>query len=159
MFNGVPFTQGMVGLAFYFGGSNSYLEVHDSPELRLTNALTIEFWVKRMRLDSHAEYIVEKGGDWTAGSQNYAVALHNASYNNCVHFLFNGGWRGAGSIADTNWHHCAVVATNGQADPAFYIDGAPQTITYREGAGIINLYPSTRPLHIGAQYDPQSGYR
>jgi hypothetical protein len=39
-----------------------------------------------------------------------------------------------------------------------YIDGVPEPIVYREGAGVVRLNPSTRPLHIGAQIDPQSGW-
>lgn len=161
---GVTFTAGEVGAAFSFNGAtNSYIEVPDSPALRLTNELTIEFWVKRLRLDypslPYAEYIVEKGGDFTGGQDNYSAALHNSSYNYCLHFVFAGGWRGGGSIADTNyWHHCAIVARNGDTDPTLYIDGAMQPVLYREGASNINLYPSTRPLHIGAQLDPVTGW-
>ena len=160
LFNGVTFAAGTVGQAFSFDGTNAYVEVPDAPALRLTNELTIEFWVKRQRLTfpsyPYADYIVEKGGDTTGGVQNYGVALHNPAYNHCLHFTFAGGWRGAGSVADLNWHHCAVVARHGQADPTFYIDGVQQPVVYRQGAGTINLYPSTRPLHIGAQIDPVS---
>jgi hypothetical protein len=161
---GVGYTSGEVGQAFYFNGdTNSFIEVPDSPALELTNEVTIEFWVKRLRLSfpsyPYADYIVEKGGDFTGGVQNYAVALHNPSYNYCLHFCFAGGWRGAGSVADTNaWHHCAVVARNGDADPTFYIDGVQQPVVYSEGAGTINLYPSTRPLHIGALLDGAIGW-
>src|SRR5205823_2601553 len=151
----VGFVAGEVGSAFSFNGSNSFVQVPDSPSLRLTNELTIEFWVKRQRLDYY-DYIIEKGGDWTRGVQNYAVALHIASYNYCLHFLFAGGWRGAGRIDDLNWHHCAVLARNGDTDPVFYIDGVQQAVTIRQGASRINLYPSTKPLHIGAQVDPTS---
>jgi hypothetical protein len=156
--NGVGFSEGMVGTAFEFNGTNSYVEVPDAPALRLTNSVTIEFWVKRQRFDDSVEYCVEKGGDWTADQQNYGVALNRQSYNDCLSFHFAGGWRGAGSVADGNWHHCAVVARNGDVDPIFYIDGVMQPVIYRDGAGVINLYPSTRPLHIGAQVDPVSGW-
>ena len=160
--SGTSFAPGQVGDGFLFNGTNSFIEVPDSPGLRLTNELTIECWVRRLRLDSptgpSTEYILEKGGDWTAGQQNYAVALHNGSYGYCLHFLFAGGWRGGGSIGDTNWHHCAVVARNGEADPSLYIDGQPQTIIYREGNSTITLPPTPRPLHIGAQVDPISGW-
>lgn len=45
MLNGAGFDTGIVGQAFRFNGSsNSYVEVADSPNLRLTNALTIECW-------------------------------------------------------------------------------------------------------------------
>jgi len=162
--SGVAFATGKVGQAFSFSGAtNSFIEVPDVPALRLTNELTIEFWVKRLRLtfssSPYADYLVEKGGDWTGRGVNYGVALHNPSYKYCLHFTFAGGWRGGGTIADTNhWHHCAVVARNGNAHPIFYIDGVRQAVTYSEGASVITLYPSTRPMHIGAQLDPATGW-
>ncbi len=160
---GAGYTAGVVGQAFHFDGTNSYVEVPDAPSLRVTNELTIEFWVKRVRLDPpgipFADFIIEKGGDESGSDENYAAALHHSQHNYCLAFCFKGGVRGGGSVADTNnWHHCAVVARNGDADPTLYIDGVAQPVTYREGAGTINLNPSTRPLHIGAQVDPVSGW-
>ena len=156
--NGVTYAQAEVNQGFCFNTTSNYIEVPDSPGLRLTNELTVELWVKRLRLDSPApDYILEKGGDWTGNDQNYGVALHWSLYNYCVQFLTAGAWRGAGSISDTNWHHVAVTARNGDSDPTFYIDGVQQPVLYGEG-GNINLNPSTRPLHIGAQVDPQSGW-
>src|SRR6185369_4063065 len=102
----VSFVPGEVGQAFAFDGtSNSYVAVPSSPSLEIGDALTIEFWVKRLRLTypsyPYADYVVEKGGDWTGGQVNYSAALHNSSYNYCLHFVCANGWRGAGSIADT----------------------------------------------------------
>ncbi len=50
---------GEVGQAFNFNGTSSYVEVADSPSLRLTNELTIEFWVKRQNLQRE-DYIINK---------------------------------------------------------------------------------------------------
>jgi hypothetical protein len=50
--NGVGFASGRVGQAFVFNGTNSYVEVPNSPSLRLTNELTIEFWMKRQDLQA-----------------------------------------------------------------------------------------------------------
>ena len=155
--NGATFAAGEVGQSFIFYGTNSYVEVPNSPALMLTSALTIEFWVKRQRLDV-ADYVIEKGGDWTGGAVNYGAALHTAAYNYCLHFTFAGGWRGGGSVPDLNWHHCAIVARQGDANPTFYVDGVPQPTLYGEGVATINLYPSTRSLHIGAMLDPATGY-
>ena len=66
LYNGVSFASGMVGRAFVFNGTSSYVEVPDSPSLRLTNVLTIEFWVKRQDLQVD-DYILNKGGDYTRG--------------------------------------------------------------------------------------------
>jgi len=161
MHPGAGYAAGKVGQAFAFdGATNSYVEVPDAPILHATVAVTIEFCVKRTSLDfsSHtADYVLEKGGDWTGNQVNYGVALHNPAYNYCLHFTFAGGWRGAGSVADTNWHHCAIVARNGDWDPSFYIDGALQPVTFGQG-GPVTLYDSNRPLHIGAMLDPVTGW-
>ena len=62
------------------------------------------------------------------------------------------------SITDSNWHHCAVTARNGDVDPIFYVDGVQRPVTLRQGAPTIRLYPSTAALDIGAQVDPVSGW-
>jgi Concanavalin A-like lectin/glucanases superfamily/Immunoglobulin domain/Lectin C-type domain/Chitobiase/beta-hexosaminidase C-terminal domain len=154
---GTTFINGEVGQAFSFNGTNGYLEVPDSPSLRLSNELTIEFWVKRQDLQT-VDVIIEKGGDWTGGQQNYEVTLNGPQNNNTLAFAFAGGYRFSSSITDLNWHHCAVVARNGDANPVFYLDGSQQPVVSGGGAATINLYPSTRPLHIGAQIDLQTGW-
>jgi hypothetical protein len=157
-FNGAGFAPGRIGQAFSFNGTNGYVQVPDSPPLRLTNELTIEFWAKRQQADWPTDYLVNKGGDWTRGKLNYGVAIASAPYNFTLRFLFAGGDRGSSSVADLNWHHVAVVARNGDPDPTFYLDGVAQPITARLGAATINLYPSTEPLRIGAQLDPSWNY-
>jgi tetratricopeptide (TPR) repeat protein len=154
---GVAFVPGEVGQAFSFGGSsNSYVEVADSPTLRLTNELTIECWAKRLNT-SEGHVLVEKGGDWTGGQSDFGIVL-NDTYVGGAHFGFSsaGGWCACAVTPDTAWHHYAAVAISGQANPILYIDGVPQAISQQGGAPTINLFASTRPLHIGAQLDPQT---
>ena len=156
---GVTFVPGEVGQALSFDGSgNGYVEVPDSPTLRLTNELTIECWAKRLST-SEVHDLVEKGGDWTGWQTEFEVGL-NDTYAGGAHFGFSfaGGWRGCPVTPDTEWHHYAVVAIRGEADPILYIDGVPQTISYRGGPAEVALLESKRPLHIGAQIDPRTGW-
>jgi len=131
------------------------VEVPDSTDLRLPAALSIEFWAKRQRNDT-VDLALEKGGDWT-GEANYGIGLHSVN-NHMFYFFFKGGWRGAPGVADLGWHHYAVTATNGAVDPVLYIDGAPCPVQYSGGAAALNLYPSLRPLHLGAQLSPGWNY-
>ena len=66
--------------------------------------------------------------------------------------------QGGGQIADYNWHHCAVTARNGSTSVGIYVDGVLQPISFTSGSGTVLLTPSTRPLHIGAQHDPVTGW-
>lgn len=157
LYNGAGFVPGIVGQAFSFNGTNSYVEVPDSPSLRQTNDLTIEFWIKRQRL-SGIEVILEMGGDWTGAQCNYAVILHDSRENYCLFLTYTGGLQGGGQIADYNWHHCAVTARNGSNTVGIYIDGVLQPISFTTGSATVALTPSTRPLHIGAQLDPVTGW-
>ena len=157
--NGVGFDSGRVGLAFRFNGTNSYVQVADSPSLRLTNELTIEFWVKRQDLNAN-DVIINKGGDRTGNSANYGVAISSlqTDIGSKLGFIFAGGTRCSAGILDLNWHHVAVVARDGDVDATIYVDGVQQPIIIRQGPATISLYPSTWPLTIGAQIDPASGW-
>ena len=157
LLNGVGFAPGMVGEAFVFNGTNSYVEVPDSPALRLTNEVTLECWVKIQDLTAE-NYLINKGGDWTRGALDYGMTITQPLWSNTLAFAFAGGARHSIAITDLNWHHVAVTARNGDADPVFYVDGVQQTVTLRQGASTIYLYPSTEPLRIGAQVDPLSGW-
>ncbi len=152
------FVAGKVGQAFSFSGrTNSFIEVPDSPTLRLTNALTIEFWVKRQDLEAE-DYIINKGGDYTRGVLNYGVTINQPRWDSGLAFTFAGGFRRSTSIADLDWHHIAVVARNGDEDPTFYLDGVVQPVTARGGPLHLSLPPSVEPLRIGAQVDTASGW-
>ena len=50
--NGEAYLPGKVGQAFSFGAGGDYIEVPDSPELRLSTEVTIEFWAQRPTPDS-----------------------------------------------------------------------------------------------------------
>ena len=159
LLNGAGFDAGMVGQAFRVSGSsNSYVEVPDSPALRFTNALTYECWVKRLNT-SQVHTLVEKGGSWTGGQIDFESTLNDTYYGGShFGFAFSGGWRGCAVTPDTAWHHYAAVAVSGQANPILYIDGVPQPITFGGGPATMTLSATTRPLHIGALVDPQTGW-
>ena len=43
--NGVTFVPGMVGRAFSFNTTNSYVQVGDRPQLRMSDYMSIEAWI------------------------------------------------------------------------------------------------------------------
>jgi hypothetical protein len=146
------------GNAIRFAGTNGYIMVPDDPSLRIQNAVTLMAWVKRTRLNG-IDFVLEKGGDWNIGETNYGMSLHGNYNNHMFYFIFHGGWRGTSGVADTNWHHYAVVARNGDSQATFFIDGVLRPSEFSEGANVINLNSnSLRALNIGAQIEAGATY-
>jgi hypothetical protein len=156
--SGASLTQDRFGVenkAYQFNGSSDYINVTNSTTLTITDETTLSAWVKRTRYNT-IDMILEKGGDWTAGTTNYGLSLHY--FNNMYYFFFNGGWRGTTGVSDFEWHHYAAVIKNGDTNPKLYIDGVLKPIEFQEGPAQISLYPSTADLDIGAQLGTYTYY-
>ena len=139
--------------AYDFAGTERYINVPDNSSLILPDTVSISAWVKKTIVNTLA-IVVEKGGDWYWGETNYGLALHSEhAYSYMLYFFFRGGYRGCVGVYDTDWHHVAAVAVHGQWNPQLYVDGENRGIMASHG-GAINLFPSERDLHIGAQVDP-----
>lgn len=152
---GVEFVAGVQGQAFSFNGTDSYVQVSDAPDLRPTSALSLVFWAKRQRFG--IDIAAEKGGDWTLGGTAFGVGLHSVN-SNMFYLFYAGGWQGTPGVNDLEWHHYVVVAQQGQAYPRFFVDGTERAAIYGEGLAAVNFYPSTAPLHLGAQVGSYTYY-
>ena len=149
------FTTGVVDEAFIFDGSDDSIGVPDDPALRITGTVSIDFWAKRQELD-RVDVVMEKGGDWTLGQTNYGVGLNENANDNMFYFIYANGGMGVDGVTDLEWHHYAVVATNGASSSTgqFYIDGVLQSVTHFFGNPTINLNTDASVLHIGSQIGP-----
>ena len=107
-----------------FDGNDDYIDCGDSPAFNLTNAITIEAWIKRSAIGS-TERIVSKRIT-TDAAKGYGWAIRNT---NILYFTFWG-------IADidstlaitdiTDWHHIAV--TYDRTNMVFYLDTTQEII-------------------------------
>ncbi len=61
--SGATFAPGKVGQAFSFDGVRSHVQVPDNPNLRFTDAMTMEAWLYPTSLGVHHEVISK--WDWT----------------------------------------------------------------------------------------------
>ncbi len=139
------------GNGISFDGINDYIEIPDDDSLKIPSEVTISLWAKRKNVD-RLDILLEKGGDWTGGSTNYGLGLHNSSLDNMFYFFFDGGWRGTQGVTDLDWHHYVVVAREGDSNVELYIDGMEQVVDLSNGAATISLdETSTDPLYLGAQ--------
>jgi hypothetical protein len=71
--NGVAYTNGMVGKAFYFEGNSSYIVVQPNTALQFSNEFTIELWYKAERTNG-LEGLVSTRNSESAGF-NYDISI------------------------------------------------------------------------------------
>ena len=149
--------DGKFGKALAFG-KGKYVEVAHHEDFRITDVITISAWVKRP-LPKEAKdlglapfFIVEKGGIWAfdqQGQANYGMAIHKI-LDNMLLFFYKGGWKGASGIQDDHWHHYIITAKEDDIAVTMYIDGQVRPAKHADGQERIQMFPSKRPLHIGA---------
>ncbi len=149
--------EGKIGKALAFG-KGRYVEVADHPDLRITDVITISAWIKRplpkdaKDLRGAPFFILDKGGIWAFdqdGESNYGIALHKV-LDNMFFFFYKGGWKGTRGIQDDSWHHYVAVAREDGRDVMLYIDGQLRPAKHSDGQERIQMFPSKKPLHIGA---------
>lgn len=129
--------------AFYFNGSDNYVDCGSNEVLNISNAVTIEAWIKPEKFDYGI--IVSKGivltdGYWfQMGSQNGLI----------VHFYLDTGdlrvpnSGDGGTLTLNEWHY--VIATFDGNIGKIYIDGSEIASNNKSGSVISN----NRNLLIG----------
>jgi hypothetical protein len=148
---------GMVGQAFSFDGTNSFVEIADAQALKPTN-LTIEAWVTFSGLDSALsgnapageQYIVFKQNSAMYYFDGYALEKHRTASGDA--FMFTVG-SGAGPeesllsatlISTSLWYH--VAAVRGSNYMQLYVNGQLErqtNVSFPQDYGTLPLYFGT----------------
>ena len=146
-------TRDEKGVAMSFNGTSAYIDCGNDASLNITDAITIEAWVKPSTA-SEAGYIIARknASDWNS---TYAVYFNGAT--NKIIFYANGvaNVQSNAVVTETNWIHIAVVATQG-GTTYFYKNGEPAGSgsapawsasadnlligARKEGAGVVGLF-------------------
>lgn len=160
-------TNGKVGSALKFDGSDDYATVADSgaTQLDVVNELTISAWIYKTgdnASGSWADMVVK--GDQSATSVNYWFQIYDDSGVEYLDFFFtNGGGghevRGTTPIALNTWQYVTVVYNDAANTVKFYVNGVPQS-----GANVVmfggdpeneSLQTNDEPIRIGHTYSGQ----
>ncbi len=144
---------GVSGKALHFDGSNDYVQVPDSPELRFTGSFTIEAWVKRGTLGVLQSIIAKDEG---SAKRNYLALLNT---NGTIEF----SWRDIGgqtrkatstaAITDNVWHHVACVYDAAAAQSRVFVDGVQSVSASTAGTP----YTGPEPVRFGARGSSSGG--
>ena len=147
---------GMVGSAFAFNGTNSYIQIPDATSLKPTN-LTIEAWVKFTSLNSSVlvapageQYMVFKQNTRNGNFEGYYLGKTRISGQD--HFTFQVSSSGGTtieldsvtSVATNTWYH--VAAVRGPSSMQLYINGALEvqgSVSFAQDYGTLPVYFGT----------------
>ncbi len=141
---GVSYASGQVGRAFAFASTNDWIRLTTNHATLSQTVGTVEFWAKVLSLeeDTVRLFSVSEAGVAFPDSDQWAIDYRNVGIAPGAIQVSLAGIAGgsgpagiivnvltpAGTIADTNWHHIAVVADG--VDPIeVYVDGTAQAIT------------------------------
>lgn len=147
------------GTALLFDGTNSYISVPDSPDLRLSSGdFSISAWIFETERNGHfQDCIISKRapGPGTSGNDGrgwiFTVGgFRNASHTGRLFYQVSGGENphavSAGVLSLDQWHQVAVVYHQSSSSVDLYIDGALDST--------VNNIPPPNPetafdMHIG----------
>ena len=115
------------GKALSFDGNDDYVTINDSPELNLTEALTISFWVKVNNINGLWTNLILKAGTWP--SRNYIITLNS---DKSIHFSYHNNEgvpkhivlsTSIDLISLNNWHYISSVLDISNNRMEIYING------------------------------------
>jgi hypothetical protein len=145
---------GEVGQAFNFDGTNSFVQIPDSPALRPTN-LTIEAWVRFTSLDSAGsggspagdQYIVFKQNTRSSDFEGFDLSKTRVAGGDVIRFLVSSATAQLAEIHSATllnagvWYH--VAAVRGSNFTQLYVNGQLErqtNVAFAQNYGSLPLY-------------------
>lgn len=154
LMNGATYGPGEVGEGFSVDGTSSYVKVHYSSKLNVSNQLTMEFWIKADATNAMDNYQgvvttdfygveISNGYGGTMGL-NFFMSPDGGSTWNMISTANSGG----AAISADVWHH--VAATYNGTNMLLYIDGHVWGYSLT-CSGAISPMPTNGFLAIGSE--------
>jgi len=138
--------RGRSGVAGYFNGDNAYLDCGNDPSLDITDAITIEAWVKPDTLSQDSIVVCQ---DVPSSSGKIAIGIYTTENKILLGVTYNPvGLFGISSyLTAGQWQHWVEVYDITNDTIKFYLDGKEQTLidVYER------FYTNGGTLRIGAR--------
>jgi len=128
-FGGTSFTQGKIGGARYFDGTDDYFSINDVPGSTFQNNFTVEAWVKFSSVNKGTDNAILGHG---AASANNGLHLCERSGKAFFGFYSN-DLAGSATLSANEWYHLAFVYDGGKK---IYVNGV------LDNSGTSNVYAS-----------------
>ncbi|WP_075086540.1 tandem-95 repeat protein [Mariniblastus fucicola] len=125
-------------------GIDDYVEIADSPELTMTNTMTMEAWIKSEASTNVNRMIINKEGEYEV-----AILADNRIYWGFANTDPGWSWHDTGyTVTNGEWTHVAVSYDNGTVTT--YINGNVVEVYY--GSGVIgDAHATLDSLRIGGR--------
>ena len=128
--------------AMYFNGVNSYIQISDSPSIRLVN-LSVLSWVQVFSCSSWN--VVVSKSTASANRPNYEFGV---SQNSCNLYAWNGGASAYGNYKVSPYIFVHIGVTVSGSTTVFYVNGN----LINQASWSVNTNYDTYPLFIGTDY-------
>jgi len=137
---------GRKGVGLNFDGGNDYVDAGNAASLNITNAITIEAWVKTTTITAQRNIIMKGGGTAT----NYGIDIGSIAGKLRFFGYASGVAKGiilaGGTVIDDGiWHH--IAGTFDGTNWIIYRDG----VVDNSKVDAATLTPTTETLQIGAR--------
>ncbi len=129
--SGVTFTNGEVGQAFYFNGTNQWVDVANSPALNPAGSFTIESWVKFTGDGTSSYIIMSKWAGLGVDYRSYGIgiipgyglgfAIADAAHQ--ADGVFQNFNTTSNVVASNVWTHIAAVYNQSNGVRSIYVNG------------------------------------
>lgn len=122
--NGPIPTQGKVGQALSFDGTDDYISLGNPAALQLTGDMTLSAWINPVLLDSNHNHNVIVSGRSIEQDQAYDLTVNSTSVGSV--FRTDTGWQtqlvqAGTSIPTGSWTHVSIVRSG--TNIAYYVNG------------------------------------
>jgi hypothetical protein len=128
LINNPSWTQGKIGNAIKFDGTNDYIGTSSDIDYGAGNSITVSAWVKYSSCSGNAGYCYIVAKNQTIGSAPYNLGIYPT---NKLAFSVNGASvASTNTYADNQWHY--VVGTLSGTSATLFVDGqfqAKSTVT------------------------------
>jgi hypothetical protein len=129
--------EGKHGSALDFDGTDDYIDCGNDPSLNITDAITIEAWVKMANIVGNKGIVTDMGNDgnrgWWVWINNDEVVFGGSDDGSTAHLSYRYS-TDANLVAD-NWYY--IVVTKSGTDADFYLNG---NLLSNNGATIYSSY-------------------